>query len=71
MGMFMPRLLFRPSVINTCHRDCSKQGKEEANAFSLSIENYFRSRIHEHTISLRILGIILRVLRLEVSVWIS
>jgi hypothetical protein len=30
-----------------------------------------RSRIHERTISLRFLGIILRVLRLEVSVWIS
>ncbi len=29
------------------------------------------SRIHERTISLRFLGIILRVLRLEVSVWIS
>jgi hypothetical protein len=28
-----------------------------------------RSRIHEHTISLRFLGIILRVLRLEVSVY--
>jgi hypothetical protein len=28
----------------------------------------YRSRIHEHTISLRFLGIILRVLRLEVSV---
>jgi hypothetical protein len=30
-----------------------------------------RSRIHESTISLRFLGIILRSLRLEVSVWIS
>jgi hypothetical protein len=30
-----------------------------------------RSRIHERTVSLRFLGIILRVLRLEVSVWIS
>ncbi len=30
-----------------------------------------RSRVHERTISLRFLGIILRVLRLEVSVWIS
>ncbi len=30
-----------------------------------------RSRIHERTISFRFLGIILRVLRLEVSVWIS
>ncbi len=29
----------------------------------------YRSRIHEHTISLRFLGIILRVLRLEVSVY--
>jgi hypothetical protein len=28
----------------------------------------YRSRIHERTISLRFLGIILRVLRLEVSV---
>jgi hypothetical protein len=28
------------------------------------------SRIHEHTILLRLLGIILRVLRLEVSVYI-
>jgi hypothetical protein len=28
-----------------------------------------RSRIHEHTISLRVLGTILRVLRLEVSVY--
>jgi hypothetical protein len=28
-----------------------------------------RSRIHEHTISLRFLGIILRFLRLEVSVY--
>ncbi len=28
-----------------------------------------RSRIHEHTVSLRFLGIILRVLRLEVSVF--
>jgi hypothetical protein len=31
----------------------------------------FRSRIHECTISLRFLGIILGVLRLEVPVWIS
>jgi hypothetical protein len=31
----------------------------------------YRSRIHEHTVSLRFLGIILRVFRLEVSVWIS
>jgi DNA-directed RNA polymerase beta subunit len=31
----------------------------------------YRSRIHECTNSLRFLGIILRVLRLEVSVWIS
>ncbi len=31
----------------------------------------YRSRIHERTISLRSLGIILRVTRLEVSVWIS
>jgi hypothetical protein len=30
-----------------------------------------RSQIHEHTILLRFLDIILRVLRLEVSVWIS
>jgi hypothetical protein len=30
-----------------------------------------RSRIHERTILLRFLGIILRVLRLEVPVWIS
>jgi hypothetical protein len=30
-----------------------------------------RSRIHERTTSLRFLGIILIVLRLEVSVWIS
>jgi hypothetical protein len=45
--------------------------KEEANAFSFSIENYSRSQIHEHTMSMRILDIILRVLRLEVSVWIS
>jgi hypothetical protein len=29
----------------------------------------YRSRIHERTISLRFLGIILRVLRLEVSVY--
>jgi hypothetical protein len=31
----------------------------------------YRNRIHELTISLRYLGIILRVLRLVVSVWIS
>jgi ribosomal protein S27E len=31
----------------------------------------YRSRIHERTITLRFLGIILRVLILEVSVWIS
>ncbi len=31
----------------------------------------YRSRIHERTISLRLMDIILRVLRLEVSVWIS
>jgi hypothetical protein len=31
----------------------------------------YRTRIHERTITLRFLGIILRVLRLEVSVWIS
>ncbi len=30
-----------------------------------------RSRIHERTISLKFLGIILRVLRHEVYVWIS
>jgi hypothetical protein len=30
-----------------------------------------RSRIHERTISWRFLGILLRVLGLEVSVWIS
>jgi hypothetical protein len=30
-----------------------------------------RRRIHERTISLRVLGIVLRVLRLEVSIWIS
>jgi hypothetical protein len=30
-----------------------------------------RSRIHERTFSLRFLGIILRVLKLDVSVWIS
>jgi hypothetical protein len=29
----------------------------------------YRSRIHERTISLRFLGIILRVIRLEVSVY--
>ncbi len=34
-------------------------------------KNEPRSRIHERTISLMCLGIILRVLRLEVSVWIS
>jgi hypothetical protein len=31
----------------------------------------FLCRIHERTFSLRFLGIILRVLKLEVSVWIS
>jgi hypothetical protein len=30
-----------------------------------------RSRIHERTISLRVFSIVLRVLRLEVSIWIS
>jgi hypothetical protein len=35
------------------------------------IQNKYRSQIHDHTISLRFLGIILRVLRREVSVWIS
>ncbi len=34
-------------------------------------ETRFISRIHERTIPLRFLGIILRVLRVEVSVWIS
>ncbi len=32
---------------------------------------HFGGRIHERTISVRFLCIILRVLRLEVSVWIS
>ncbi len=36
-----------------------------------AVELLNRSRIHERPISLRLLGIILRVLRLEVSVWIS
>jgi hypothetical protein len=31
----------------------------------------YRSRIHKRTVSLRFLGINLRVFRLEVSVWIS
>jgi hypothetical protein len=34
---------------------------------SLGLNEKSRSRIHEYTISLRLLGIILRVLRLEVS----
>ncbi len=33
------------------------------------LEEEYRSRIHERTISLRFLGIILRVLRLEVSLY--
>ncbi len=36
-----------------------------------SSQNPFRSRIHERTISLRLLYIILRVLMRVVSVWIS
>jgi hypothetical protein len=43
--------------------------------FSLWFQQYivrkYRSKIQDHTISLRFLGIISRVLRLEVSVWIS
>jgi hypothetical protein len=35
----------------------------------LFINILYRSRIHERTISLRFLGIILRVLRLEVSIY--
>ncbi len=38
---------------------------------SLSYFQAFRSQIHDRTILLRFLGIILRVLRIEVSVWIS
>ncbi len=44
-----------------------RDGKAERNAGGTKI----RSRIHERTITLRLLGIILRGLRLEVSVWIS
>jgi hypothetical protein len=34
-------------------------------------KDFLRSRIHEQILSLRFLGIILRVIRLEISVWIS
>jgi hypothetical protein len=44
-----------------------RDSKAERNAGG----NKIRSRIHERTITLRLLGIILRGLRLEVSVWIS
>ncbi len=44
-----------------------RDSKAERNAGGTKI----RSRIHERTITLRLLGIILRGLRLEVSVWIS
>jgi hypothetical protein len=44
-------------------------GKSPFSFFSTVI--LYCSRIHERTISLRFLGIILRVLRIEVSVWIS
>ena len=49
--------LYRRTLSVKPHR-CFSQKRFEA----------YRSRIHEHTISLRFLGIILRVLRLEVSV---
>jgi hypothetical protein len=43
--------------------------KDEDIPYFMSSSFYTRSRIHEHTISLRFLGIILRVFRLEVSIY--
>jgi hypothetical protein len=45
------------------------EGKGCKKHFKKSEEGECRSRIHERTISLRFLDIILRVLRLEVSVY--
>jgi hypothetical protein len=43
---------------------------DEQNTLSITYyRNLFRSRIHERKISLRFLGIILRVLRLDVSIY--
>jgi hypothetical protein len=47
--------------------NCNKLGRKSKKCN----ETRFISRIHERTISLKFLGIILRVLRVEVSVWIS
>jgi hypothetical protein len=47
-----------------------KMGNLIAKGFHI-LYNVYRSRIHERTISLTFLGIILGVLRLEVSVWNS
>jgi hypothetical protein len=60
----------RYHVLTNCHQECQKL--RYPNQFSTpppSIDD--RSQILERSTSLRFLGIILRVLRLEVSVWIS
>ncbi len=43
--------------------------RENCQRYPSSLEEEDRSRIHERTISLRFLGIILRVLRLEISLY--
>ncbi len=45
------------------------EGSDAIHKLSISVLCQSRSRSHERTISLRFLGIILRVLRLEVSVY--
>jgi hypothetical protein len=50
---------------------CIHRGRQRPMHLLSSIEIHSRSRIHERTITLRFLGITLKVLRLEVSVWIS
>ncbi len=58
---YEPKLWIEWQILN------AKKGIVQAFRTALIIAN--RNRIHESTISLRFLGIILRVLRLEVSVY--
>jgi hypothetical protein len=60
-----------PAIAGTERMLIQNQGSRHATSCLVFVEVGNRSRIHERPISLRSLGIILRFLRLEDSVWIS